>query len=748
MPSRFRSTWIALALLATTACGSSAASPPPRSPAAAAAQAAAPVAADAFAGQLVALLGEAHAEEDAPKRRSARLSAVMARQLLRAAELFARDEDQAGLVATEGALLLARAGELERALPAAAHSREALLGAVREVARAGDEGRAQGLYGLLERILGPGPQQQEVREHLTAIDSWLEATRGEGPMLAAHSRQRAAVGRSLVDASERSLDEAADATRQWVRQALRADRARLPPRTRGERDELIESDRARMAGAFTLAAVFLRHGDAEGALAALGDDDVARVTRPSLRENLRKCAEDDDAAAWYEIYSAYRSVHESSEGQALIDPSLARAAAWGAAVRLYRADPSSMRGSMPLATALLQHRMAEAGVTLLTDAAVASRDERAVSWALGYVLQAIVAQEEVGDIEAARRTFAQSRTLLDAAQATAARLGRQSGQPSVGQLYYVMGAIETRAGEIERAQAHLLTSIELDPAVDALLLLSAVQRQRGALEDAVSSLRRVVELGSRAADAATIARAQLSLVALHRQLGDLAGVQTALHQGLSRALDARATAQTHAQEAGAERALARALGIYGEHAAARRALDRAFDASASDLRQLSITLLESASRALVRGDLAAGRQAVRRAREVQLPDADLVYTALWLGLTERRLGVASDGTAEDALMRIGRGSGWAARLAAWARGKLSDEQLLAKARTRIERVEAEFYVAMRRHVQAPDAATLRALAAVAGSEAIELVEVEMARQLVADAAAPLALELPAGVTLP
>jgi lipoprotein NlpI len=161
---------------------------------------------------------------------------------------------------------------------------------------------------------------------------------------------------------------------------------------------------------------------------------------------------------------------------------------------------------------------------------------------------------------------------------------------------------------------------------------------------------------------------------------------------------------------------------------------------------LTATVLDASRRALTRGDLTAARDAVRQAIEARLDDEDLIYVALWLHLVEKRLNVTGDGTSAEAFANIDEDSGWPAKLAAWARGRLSDDSLLKAARSRVQTTEAKFYTAMSKRSQGePDPAKLKE---VANSEAIELVEVYIARELLANQSARLELKLPESVAVP
>ena len=132
-------------------------------------------------------------------------------------------------------------------------------------------------------------------------------------------------------------------------------------------------------------------------------------------------------------------------------------------------------------------------------------------------------------------------------------------------------------------------------------------------------------------------------------------------------------------------------------------------------------MLDAARRALTHADLRAARRAAQRAVAANLASEDLVYVALWLQLVEKKLNVPSDGTVEEAYAGVDENSGWPARLRAWARGKLSDQELANAARSASEKTEATFYAAMLKLQAGGDSS--KDLERVAQSPAIDLVEV-------------------------
>jgi hypothetical protein len=217
---------------------------------------------------------------------------------------------------------------------------------------------------------------------------------------------------------------------------------------------------------------------------------------------------------------------------------------------------------------------------------------------------------------------------------------------------------------------------------------------------------------------------------------------------LDSVLLARKLAQNTPARARTERLLARVLEHYGDRRGARRATERAYDASGSDMAQLTATILEASRRALTRGDLEAGRDAMRRALEAAIPDEDLVYVALWLKLLEQRVKRPSDGTVEEAFAAMDAQPGWPGQLRAWGRGRLDDAGLRRAARSRVERTEATFYAAMAKDRGDENDAALTGLRDVAKSVAIELVEVTIARDLLAARTSNLEVSLPNDIDLP
>lgn len=698
---------------------------------------AAPVSDEQFAATTYQVL---LTDEQTPERMGL-LAGVVRRQLARAGSRFAGDRREAGLSALTGALYLTRVGELRSEMLQGGVP--ALRAGAAEVSRVGNEGRALALYGMLRSVLPAGNEKNDVDAHLEALKRWSSALRSAGQMQSAGSFQRSATDRAMFEPSKEALDTARDGTISWIKKALEFNTSEAVQSANFEREEAIEAYRAMRAGGATLVAIYLRYGDAKGALAALDKGDLLRVVPPGLVERLERAAEDDDPSAWADLYRLYGSAEDADRPETSMDQALGKAAAFGVAVELFRAEPRSLRGAGPLAVELVDHGMAEVAPAVLAPALGNAPSAQDLSWTLSLTLRALLGEAEIGEHAAARRTFKSAEPIL--ALADAQKLVGKV-RPTPARLRYVMGVLETRAGDLGRARPLIEAATKAEPTLEALNMLAAIDRQRGDAKAALASLDRVAGLARKYGDPTSEAEALVASFEVHRDKGAVAEAKTALDSALRAALKARESSRAGAEQARSERVLARVLEHFGATQGAKRATDRAYEASRTDTRQLTATVLDASRRALTSGDLQTARQALRQALEAGLADEDLVYAALWLKLLEQQSGVASDGSVGEALARIDDDSGWPAKLAAWARGKTTDEQLFKAARTPVQKTEAKFYTAMLRRAKG-STETKKELAEVASSEAIELVEVMIARDLLAREA-PLPMKLPDGVAVP
>ncbi|MCC6217642.1 MAG: hypothetical protein IT376_22480 [Polyangiaceae bacterium] len=712
-------------------------SPPPRAPSAPGD--AAPVAPVAVSDAAFSVSAQQvlSAGERTPQRTNL-LAGVVRRQLVRAASRFETGGSAAGLAALTGAFYLVREGELHPSMLEG--GQVALREGAHEVARQGDEGRARALYGMLRGLLPAGPERDDIDGHLRALAEWRSERSDR--MSALGAEQRAAVARSLLDPQGEIVAGARDATVRWLRGAARYEQDGAPVRTPDERDDAIEAYRALRAGGASLVALHLRHGDAAAAAQALETAGLAGSVPPGLLDRLARAGA-DDPRAWVDLFRLFDAATHPETPETSMEPELARAAAWGAALELHRSAPNDFRAAAPLAALLPSLGLAEAAPLVLANALGPQTTAEELAFALALVLDAMVNEDAIGQLDAARRTYSAALRLLEAARENS-RVG--AVRPSAARVTYAMGALETRAGELARALPLVEDAVRREPTAEGYQLLSGIQRQRGDFAGARRSLELVIQMSRRGGDAPGEAEAWLVLFEVAREAGQPPDAASALAMALARALDARQLARSGAEQARAERLLARVLDAYGERSGAARATERALTASAGDARQLTATLLDASRRALAARDLEAARAMLRRAREAGLAAEDLVYVALWLRLVEVASGAPPDGAVDDALASIQDATGWPAKLAAWGRGRATDAELSAGARTLVERTEAAFYVAL--HLPSSPWPAVAALEPVARSTAIDLVEVMVARDLILRAKGAQIPRLPAGTALP
>jgi tetratricopeptide (TPR) repeat protein len=677
---------------------------------------------------------------DTGQKRASLLAGVVARQLERARTRFDSERPENGFTALQGAFLLMRRGEFRR--EALTHAAPTLEQGAAVAARLGEEGYSLALYSLLGGLLPPGANRDDVEGHLAAMSSFHAMTSTEGPLVAAGSDARVAAQRAVLDSSDEEFRDASQRLLTWIGKARQAGQGDIAAHSNADREEAYKALRG---GGYELVALYLRHNDPLGALTAVDEAGLDRAVPPDLRARLEATAQDDDPEAWVDLFRLYDSLAREVQAVLSLDPRPFEGAAWGTAVSLFRAEPGSFRGTMPLATRLVDYGMAEVAPLVLASGLARGAAPEQLSAALAVVLNATVAEAEAGQQDAARRTFESSAPLLELASSKAFA-GRVS--PSPARFRYVMGALEAGRGDLARAEPLLEAAVQEEPSVEALRVLAAIARQKRDVPATLKLLERaraVAEKNGSAVDEADIWHTEFEVL---RDSGDHAGAAQALDRALTRALDATKQARPGATQARAERLLAHVLEHFGDLPAMRRATERGYDAAALDVNQLSATITDTARRAFTRRDLAAARNALSRAMDASLPPDELVYIALWLALLERQLGVPTDGSVEDAFAAMDEAPGWSGRLRAWARGKIGDGDLLAAARDPAQRTEALFYTTMARRA-AGDANTDSELAKIAQSEAVNLVEIGIARDLLAlKSGAEAGYKLPAGVSLP
>jgi tetratricopeptide (TPR) repeat protein len=669
--------------------------------------------------------------------RESLLAGAIERALHHAGERFVAHQDERGMATLTGAIYLARSGELTPAM--VAPSAEALRGAIAFVSQRGDGGRAVALLSFLRATFpADSVERKDVDEHLAALTTWVKETvRGDGVQTLGDT-ERASVSRALLEANKDTTAAARDSVVRWIERSLRFHEERTAGAPRPRREDMLEAFRAFRSGAQTLVSLYLRNGDGAGAYSELVTGAVRKITPPSLFDKVDAVGNGGDAAAWRDLLDwLWAPGHGDEDAETgagdepefTIDPDLHKAALWGAAVEAYRRDATQLRLNLALSTLLLQLGLTEVAPLVLADGVVTSPDAVKVNASLRFVLQAIVHEDNAEDPASARRTYASAEPLLRLA--SRADLARKL-DPSPARVQLVMGSIESHAAELSAARALYESSASVEPSADAFVALSAIERQQGKLDAALADLAKALDAPDARKSPLAAGEIRLAAFELRRQQGGLDGAREELSRALSLGLEARKISGRPPLRSRAERLVAHALDRFSDRAGSARAFERAFAAAGEDRRELTTTVLDAASSALVLGDVSGAARAVDRALTAGLADEDLVYVALWAGLVDK------SASAQGALAGVRDDGRWVGRLASWGLGRIRDQDLVASARTASQRTEATFYVAMARRAAGDVDAATRGLREVAGSAAIELMEVRIARDLLAGPARNLA----------
>lgn len=696
------------------------------------------VADDELAATLLGLL-----RDGAPSAsRDGRLIGALRRQLSHAADRFAQGDAERATNSVIGAMYLLRAGEGRSEMINAVGER-ALAGAIERLSARGDEGRAIALMQMRAAVLPAGsPERTELQGHIDALTAWMKEPRVGKPIRKVGAEEQALVARSLVDPSPQALEEAAQAVDRWINTAIEFHMEFRQTGERPARQDAVESARALESGGLTMAAIFLRHGDARGAYQHVNDSAARKLIPPQVLEALAAAAQNDQARDWQALTGALTQLEaQPRDMETGPDSAVLTAAVWGAALEAFRRDPTHFGASLYVARTLIDLELPEGAPLVLAEGLGADPEPRALSASLGMIGTALEQDAVAGDVGSARRTYRAAAPLLALADQPkmADRLETTSAR-----LRFLMASIELRAGHLVEARPLLESAVAAEPSVAGFTTLAAVERQAAEPKKALAAVTRALAAPDARFEVADVAEALILSFEVYRDMGSQDAAKTTLDKALDAALAARRTASAAPDRARAERLLGRVLDGYGDAKGATRALDRALHAAAGERPVLGQTVLDAVGRALVRRDVAAARAALRQALDADAPDDDLVYCGLWLTLLERELRVPPDGTSARALRAGEERGSWVAKLAAWVNGKLSDQDLATAAQSTSQKVEAAFYSAMASKVAGDPAADER-LRAVAKSPVIDLLEVNWARELTAPR---MRADLPEGVKLP
>ena len=694
---------------------------------------------DAFAGAVRDLL----LTDPGSKERSARLAGVEARQMIRANERFKAHAPERGLAAVTGGLYLLRTRELTPGLlgPAA---KDSLTAAVRELANKGDEGRARALYEILFHI-APDAERKDIQTHLDALNAWTRDTLAKGgPVESAGNLEQVAVSRRLLEPSEAALKEADDRTAAWVQRAIGLRNEAREKRMRPTQDEVRPAVRAFQYGPRTIAEIHLRDADAAGALDAIKRAQAGELARdddliPALEHVVDKPSSDH----WLDVLHTLRHPpslggERSEDEDDLEDKELTRAAAWTVAMEAYRLDPSTPEAAGAVAAGLQEYGMVEASPAVLLAAAKAHPDARTLGGALAIAMHGMAQEVDSQDDDGARRTYRAAAPLL--ALADDPKLAGRV-QPSSARVRAVMGEIELREGHVKEARDLLKAAAQAEKSGTVLATVARIERFDGQLPASIAHLKDALATDDAKRDPALRGEMLLTLSEVQRDQNDLAGARASLTDALKGLAAARTQGEPE-DRARVERVLSRVLDRFGATAAAHKALERAYDDAPRDKQQVSATLGLIVSRALVQGDLPGARDGLRRAMAADLEDDDLVYLALWVRMLEKQMKATTDGAAERVFSSILDDGRWVGRLAAFGAGRIKGDELVASAKTPAQKTEALFYVGLDKRASGDARGAEATFKQALGAGGIDLMEVGLARDILAGPRASLGGQVP------
>ena len=675
--------------------------------------------------------------------RQSRLERVCEKQMSRAHARFPESPER-GLAAVFGAISLVHHGELDRKM-IGENGVLALDSAAREYSHRGDEARARAIYEMLARL---APQESgDVKSHLAAINDWMRDTgpaQGAGPVAKASAASAFAVRRALLEPSKEALDDAAAKTIDWVsgsiaiREAYRAHKS-APP----DRDELREAVRGLAIGGTTLAALYLRDGDAANGLGAVERAKATDLLPKEFGAALEHAAKEPTPAHFLDLSRAVRNVvreqDEDGEPEALPDLDLLRAATLGTSFEAYRLDSTEPEAALGVAVNLLELGMAEAAPAVLADSVRAHDDPRVWSAALTVTIRAMNEEVDADDLDAARRAFNAAAPILAGADRPelAGKL-----QPSPARVRALMGEVELREGNVKPAHELLSQAVAQEKSGFVLLQLARIDRFEDRTSDATQKLKDALSAEDAQKDSALRGEIWLLMSDLARDKGDAANARSLLSTALSDLAKARSSADAE-ERARVERVIARVLDRFGASRPAEKALERALDAAPRDKRQAAATVGQLVARAFVHQDLRGARDALNRGLALDLPGDELVYEALWVRLLERQQNsVQPDPSAEHVLANAKTDPRWVGKIASFGLGLVSASDLKASAKNPAQQTEALFYAAMSQRASGDRTGSDATLREVLTASGLELVEVALARDLLAGPRAAVAGPVP------
>lgn len=652
---------------------------------------------DDFAASLVRVLQDGSRTPE----RLGLLTGVVRRQLVHAQQRFVLGQSEQGTASVLGALYLLRVGEGQTSM-ITDQGAKALDGAIKFLGSRGDEGRVHALMRMrVSTLEEKAPERAALQEHLSNLERWLSETHAGSEGERRGSEARYLMARSMVDASDETLEAAADAIISWVDRGIEIDLAFRQFGRRPSRAESIEFARALETGAMMIAALYVRHGEAARALTKIEGSNVRHVLDPRLERALRVAAEDGDVRGWGLLTVAFGNEtmpNEDNESATEHLPAeFVEAALWGSALEAYRKQPSHPQAALIVAERLVNFGMAEGAAAVMSGSLGPSPSLEFVEDACEVLLRGIAIDVLIGDDDTARRTYRLAAPIVNAAMQID-HPPKELSTP-LSKLQELMGLVEMRNSNVAAAKPLLTAAARLDPTTRRWLRIARLERQRGDSEAALEALRLARMTQDVRFELFQKGTANLVAFEIHRDAGKEAEARKALDEAYATAIAARKKGGDAATKAVIELLTSRLFDIYGRPVEAKQAYDKAisnaFMLGDADLNELVVRYV--VSRSILRNDPALARATLEQAIDLNVDEATRVYAALSLHVLQKKSATPDDLVTRGLTIGADRDL-WLVKLANWGRGKMTDDALIGAARNLEEKTEAEFFTAMARRV--------------------------------------------------
>lgn len=249
----------------------------------------------------------------------------------------------------------------------------------------------------------------------------------------------------------------------------------------------------------------------------------------------------------------------------------------------------------------------------------------------------------------------------------------------------MLGMAEAAVGNLERARQLMEESAAEEPAPYVWQPLARVQAGLGDYDAAVRTLES-------AEDGASLPPLVASLLITRARYLDFAGNTAGAEAALRRALELLSSTLTGDVDFDAQvlATRGRAYAALGENEHAQEAFAHALELGSTE-GGLYLTILQAL---VVHGGDATFAARVSRAGQMRV-DWDSyewrAYLGLWASIVARQTGSEVDSDTRRTLERVSRLGGWGAQLAAFGSGGIDGAELLARANTPGQRLEARYY---------------------------------------------------------